>query len=60
MGEDLPPDSLHVIESEQPHFGFPYCHAGTPDPDFTERECDEFFQFYHLRRILNHLGEFIE
>ena len=44
MGDDLPPDTLHVAPEPGLHFGFPYCHAGDiPDPDFgARRSCDEF------------------
>jgi glucose/arabinose dehydrogenase len=44
MGDDLPPDTLHVANEVGEHHGFPYCHGGDiPDPDFgSRRACDEF------------------
>ena len=44
MGDDLPPDTLHRVSQTEPHFGFPYCHAGDiPDPKFGQRRnCREF------------------
>ncbi len=44
MGNDAPPDTLHVAPETGLHFGFPYCHAGDiPDPDFgSRRDCEEF------------------
>jgi glucose/arabinose dehydrogenase len=44
LGENQPGDELnHVPARDTPHFGFPYCHAGTlDDPDFNKRTCSEF------------------
>ena len=44
MGDDLPPDSLHRVDKQGQHFGFPYCHAGRiADPEFGHKySCDQF------------------
>lgn len=48
LGDDLPPDELNRIAPQDsaapPHFGFPYCHAGTiADPAYgKQRSCAEF------------------
>jgi len=43
MGDDVPPDELNRAPKPGLHFGYPYCHAGVPDPDFgKERACSEF------------------
>ncbi|WP_316893873.1 PQQ-dependent sugar dehydrogenase [Ralstonia mannitolilytica] len=35
MGDDQPDDELNRIAQPNPHFGFPFCHAGNlPDPEF--------------------------
>lgn len=35
MGDDQPDDELNRIAQPNPHFGFPFCHAGDiPDPEF--------------------------
>lgn len=35
MGDDLPPDALNRAAAPGLDFGFPYCHAGVPDPDLN-------------------------
>ena len=42
MGDDLPPDTLHVI-TENTNYGWPACHAGEiPDPDLgDEHACQD-------------------
>jgi glucose/arabinose dehydrogenase len=43
MGDDLPPDELNRAPEAGLHFGFPFCHAGVPDPVFgASRGCGEF------------------
>ena len=44
MGDDLPPDELNHVKSQDQHFGFPYLHgAGLPDPEYGEHEqVDEY------------------
>ncbi|MDF0593560.1 PQQ-dependent sugar dehydrogenase [Methanotrichaceae archaeon M04Ac] len=43
MGDDLPPDELNRAAVAGLHFGFPFCHAGVPDPAFgASRGCGEF------------------
>jgi glucose/arabinose dehydrogenase len=43
MGDTSPPDSLHQAPEPGLHFGFPYCHAGVPDPAHNQgRDCEEF------------------
>lgn len=43
LGDDQPPDSLHRAPRAGMHFGFPFCHAGTPDPEYGRRRpCPEF------------------
>ncbi len=44
MGDELPPDTLHLASKKGLHFGFPYCHAGDiPDPQYgNRRDCEEF------------------
>lgn len=43
MGDDVPDCELNRISTANPHFGFPYCHAGTvADPQFGGRACSEF------------------
>ena len=44
MGDELPPDTLHLASQKGLHFGFPYCHAGDiPDPEYgSRRNCEEF------------------
>lgn len=44
MGDELPPDTLHLASKKGLHFGFPYCHAGDiPDPQYgNRRNCAEF------------------
>lgn len=44
MGDELPPDTLHLASKKNLHFGFPYCHAGDiPDPQYgNRRNCEEF------------------
>ena len=35
MGDDVPDDELNRISKPNPHFGYPFCHAGDiPDPEF--------------------------
>ncbi|ENZ78195.1 glucose/sorbosone dehydrogenase [Ralstonia pickettii OR214] len=35
MGDDVPDDELNRITKPNPHFGYPFCHAGDiPDPEF--------------------------
>ncbi|CAJ0744876.1 hypothetical protein R16034_04904 [Ralstonia edaphis] len=35
MGDDVPDDELNRITQPNPHFGYPFCHAGDiPDPEF--------------------------
>ncbi|WP_316878525.1 PQQ-dependent sugar dehydrogenase [Ralstonia wenshanensis] len=35
MGDDVPDDELNRITQPNPHFGYPFCHAGNiPDPEF--------------------------
>ncbi len=35
MGDDMPDDELNRITKPNPHFGYPFCHAGNiPDPEF--------------------------
>lgn len=43
MGDHQPPDSLHRAPRPGLHFGFPFCHAGVPDPDLNHgRDCGRF------------------
>lgn len=43
MGDDAPPDSLHRAPTPGLDFGFPYCHAGLPDPKFgLGKDCASF------------------
>ncbi len=50
LGDDSPPDMLVKApatdkpDTPLPHFGYPYCHAGTvSDPEFgSKKRCDEF------------------
>ncbi|MFQ5549684.1 MAG: PQQ-dependent sugar dehydrogenase, partial [Gemmatimonadales bacterium] len=42
MGADEPPDELNRAPIAGLHFGFPFCHSGIPDPEFTSRSCSEF------------------
>jgi len=44
MSEDIPNDTLHVVNTENPHFGFPYCHQGNiRDPEFGwGKSCDDY------------------
>lgn len=43
LGDDEPPDELNRAGVADQLFGFPYCHAGNPDPSFgSVRGCDEF------------------
>ncbi|BEQ13219.1 PQQ-dependent sugar dehydrogenase [Desulfoferula mesophila] len=43
MGDDEPPDSLHRAPRPGLDFGFPYCHAGVPDPELNQdRGCARF------------------
>ena len=43
LGDDLPPDSLQRVPEPGLHFGFPYCHAGVPDPRFGQGvDCGKF------------------
>ncbi len=40
MGDDTPPDSLHRAPQPGLDFGFPFCHAGVPDPEFGQgKDC---------------------
>lgn len=43
LGDDQPPDSLHRAAQPGLHFGFPFCHAGFPDPDLNRgRGCERY------------------
>ncbi|RJX34925.1 MAG: sorbosone dehydrogenase family protein [Desulfarculus sp.] len=43
MGDTLPPDSLHRAPRAGLNFGFPFCHAGVPDPKLNQgQKCSEF------------------
>ncbi|MFP5223473.1 MAG: PQQ-dependent sugar dehydrogenase [Acidobacteriota bacterium] len=43
MGDESPPDSLHRAPEPGLNFGFPYCHAGVPDPKFgKDEDCASF------------------
>ncbi len=43
LGDDTPDCELNRITGPNPHFGFPYCHAGSvADPEFGKRPCKEF------------------
>ena len=44
MGDDLPPDTLHVAAVQGLNFGFPFCHGGDiPDPDYGKNiRCQDF------------------
>jgi len=44
LGDNFPPCELNRIDSDRPHFGYPYCHAGDiSDPDFgSKRACSDF------------------
>ena len=43
LGDDLPPDTLNHAATAGLNFGYPYCHAGVPDPEFGSRHaCSEF------------------
>ncbi|MEL7002670.1 MAG: sorbosone dehydrogenase family protein [Bacteroidota bacterium] len=44
LGDNFPPCELNKIDSDRPHFGYPYCHGGDiSDPDFgSKRACSEF------------------
>lgn len=43
MGDNKPPDSLHKAPEKGLNFGFPYCHAGLPDPELRSgKNCDEY------------------
>jgi glucose/arabinose dehydrogenase len=43
LGDDEPPDELNRAAVAGQHFGFPFCHAGIPDPVFGgSRGCGEF------------------
>ncbi|HVL09703.1 MAG TPA: sorbosone dehydrogenase family protein [Burkholderiaceae bacterium] len=43
MGDDLPDCELNRLSQPGQHFGFPYCHAGVPDPQFGKgRACSTF------------------
>jgi glucose/arabinose dehydrogenase len=43
MGDDQPPDSVHRADRPGLHFGFPYCHAGVPDPSLNRgKGCDQY------------------
>lgn len=43
MGDDLPDCELNRLTQPGQHFGFPYCHAGVPDPQFGKgHACSTF------------------
>lgn len=43
MGDDQPHDELNVLTEPGQHFGYPYCHAGVPDPEFgAGKSCDDY------------------
>jgi glucose/arabinose dehydrogenase len=43
LGDDTPPDELNRAARSGLHFGYPFCHATSPDPDFGKgRSCAEF------------------
>jgi glucose/arabinose dehydrogenase len=43
MGDTQPPDSLHRAPRPGLDFGFPFCHAGVPDPKLNQgRDCGRF------------------
>ena len=43
MGDDTPPDTLNHAPKPGLDFGFPYCHAGIPDPEYGRKHpCSEF------------------
>lgn len=43
LGDDVPPDELNRVEKTGEHFGYPYCHAGTLDPEFGKgKDCARF------------------
>jgi glucose/arabinose dehydrogenase len=35
LGDDFPPEYLTIVQDGD-HFGWPFCHAGFPDPDYGE------------------------
>jgi glucose/arabinose dehydrogenase len=37
LGDDVPPDTLNHAPRAGLRFGFPYCHAGVPDPEFGKK-----------------------
>jgi glucose/arabinose dehydrogenase len=43
MGDELPPDALNHAPRPGLNFGYPYCHAGSADPEFGKKHpCDDF------------------
>ena len=43
MGDNEPPDSLNRAPAPGLNFGFPYCHSGTPDPEYSQgKGCGRF------------------
>jgi len=43
LGDDVPPCELNQVSGENEHFGFPYCHGTTPDPEFGEgKSCEDY------------------
>ena len=44
LGDDVPPDELNQWTGDKPHYGFPYCHAGSiPDPEYADNmKCGQF------------------
>jgi glucose/arabinose dehydrogenase len=48
FGDDQPADELNHAPNKDMHFGYPYCHAGIQDDEFTTRRCDEFSAPEHV------------
>lgn len=43
LGDDIPNDELNHVAQKNSHFGFPYCHAGTLDPEFGKgKSCADY------------------
>ncbi|MFZ1692302.1 MAG: sorbosone dehydrogenase family protein [Flavobacteriales bacterium] len=46
LGDDSPDCELNRLQSDDQHFGYPFCHAGdVPDPEFgNQRPCSDFVE----------------
>ncbi|EHJ46043.1 L-sorbosone dehydrogenase, putative [Solidesulfovibrio carbinoliphilus subsp. oakridgensis] len=43
LGDDVPPDSLNRAPAPGLDFGFPFCNAGTPDPEYGQgADCSRY------------------